>query len=118
MYGIILTIHVIVAVMLIGLILIQHGKGAQAGAAFGSGASQTIFGSQGSGGFLSRATATLAALFFILNLILVFFLNKSNHQPALAPMPESQQSAPIAPSADKPGQSGDVKGSDVPSVDE
>jgi preprotein translocase subunit SecG len=76
MYEILLVVHVVISVMLIGLILIQHGKGAQTGAAFGSGASQTVFGSQGSGGFLSRATAILAALFFLLNLFLVFWVNK------------------------------------------
>ncbi|MBS0289343.1 MAG: preprotein translocase subunit SecG [Proteobacteria bacterium] len=76
MYILLLVIHITISVMLIGLILIQHGKGAQTGAAFGSGASQTVFGSQGSGGFLSRSTATLAALFFLLNLFLVYFLNK------------------------------------------
>ena len=81
MYVILLVIHVVIALMLIGLILIQHGKGAQTGAAFGSGASQTVFGSQGSGGFLSRATATLAALFFVLNLFLVYYLNRINHPP-------------------------------------
>lgn len=51
MYQLILMIHVIVAVVLIGLVLIQHGKGADIGAAFGSGASNTLFGSQGTGGF-------------------------------------------------------------------
>lgn len=79
MYLILLIVHVTISVMLIGLILIQHGKGAQTGAAFGSGASQTVFGSQGSGGFLSRSTAILAAIFFLLNLFLVYYLNKDNH---------------------------------------
>jgi preprotein translocase subunit SecG len=82
MYLILLVIHIIIAVMLVGLILIQHGKGAQTGAAFGSGASQTVFGSQGSGGFLSRATGFLAAAFFLLNLFLVYYLNKISHQAA------------------------------------
>jgi preprotein translocase subunit SecG len=80
MYVILLAIHFLIAIMLIGLILIQHGKGAQTGASFGSGASQTVFGSQGSGGFLSRTTTILAALFFLLNLFLVFYLNKSSHR--------------------------------------
>ena len=69
MYGIILVIHVTVAILLIGLVLIQHGKGAQAGAAFGSGASQTVFGSQGSGGFLAQSTWILAGLFFTTSII-------------------------------------------------
>jgi preprotein translocase subunit SecG len=66
-------VHILVAVGLIGLILIQHGKGADAGAAFGSGASGTVFGSQGSGSFLSRATSVLAAAFFVTCLILAYF---------------------------------------------
>lgn len=78
MYGILLTIHIIIAVMLIGLVLIQQGKGAQTGAAFGSGASTTIFGSQGSGGFLSRFTGILAACFFVISLSLAFILNKES----------------------------------------
>lgn len=70
MEKIILTVHIIVSVLLIGLVLIQHGKGAQTGAAFGSGASRTVFGSQGSGGFLFRMTSILAIAFFITSLLL------------------------------------------------
>ncbi|HRE31740.1 MAG TPA: preprotein translocase subunit SecG, partial [Candidatus Berkiella sp.] len=73
----------------------QQGKGAQAGAAFGSGASQTVFGSQGSGGFLSRATGTLAAIFFLLNLFLAFWINKT-HRPAMVVAP-SEKAAPAVP---------------------
>jgi len=70
----ILTIfHVFLCIGLIGLILIQHGKGADAGAAFGSGASGTVFGSQGSASFLTRTTAVLATAFFITCLILAYF---------------------------------------------
>ena len=66
-----LTLHVITAVLLISLILIQHGKGAQAGAAYmGGGASKTVFGSQGSGGFLFKVTSILAFSFFAISLIL------------------------------------------------
>ena len=68
MKELILVIDVIAAVGLIGLILIQQGKGADIGAAFGSGASQTLFGSRGSANFLTRTTAVLAATFFICNL--------------------------------------------------
>lgn len=77
MYGILLVIYMIVSVCLIGLVLMQQGKGAQAGAAFGSGASQTVFGSQGSSGFLSRSTALLATAFFVLNLALAYVVNHS-----------------------------------------
>ena len=113
MYGILLAFHIIIAVLLIGFILIQQGKGAQAGAAFGSGASQTVFGSQGSSGFLSRATVFLAAIFFILSLVLAFVVNKAIRSEAAADMPiapvtETQPvSTPRAP---------DVP-SDIPPVD-
>lgn len=70
MYQIVLFIHVIIAIILIGIILIQQGKGATMGAAFGSGASQTVFGSQGSGSFLLKLTGSLAAAFFATSLIL------------------------------------------------
>jgi preprotein translocase subunit SecG len=68
MYQIIITIHVLLGLGIIGLILIQQGKGADAGASFGSGASGSVFGSQGAGSFLTRTTATLATLFFITSL--------------------------------------------------
>ena len=70
MEQIVLVIHVIAATGLIGFILIQHGKGAEVGASFGSGASQTLFGSQGSGNFLTRATALLVTIFFVTSLTL------------------------------------------------
>ncbi len=67
-----LVAQVLVAVCLIGFILIQHGKGADAGAAFGSGASSTVFGSRGSGNFLSRTTAVLAFVFLANSLFLAY----------------------------------------------
>lgn len=70
MYSLFLAIQVIIAVALVALVLLQHGKGADAGAAFGSGASATVFGARGSANFLSRATGILAALFFINSLLL------------------------------------------------
>lgn len=72
MYGILLTVQVVVAIALIVLIMLQHGKGADAGAAFGSGASATVFGARGSANFLSRSTATLAAVFFVNSLTLAY----------------------------------------------
>lgn len=77
----ILIAHIAVSVMLVGLILIQHGKGADAGAAAlgggggggGGGASSSLFGSQGSASFLSRSSAVLAAIFFITSLSLAYF---------------------------------------------
>ncbi|MEH6504125.1 MAG: preprotein translocase subunit SecG [Cycloclasticus sp.] len=72
MFAIVLSLHVLIAVLMVGLILIQHGKGADAGAAFGSGASGTVFGSKGSGSFLTRSTAILATSFFITSLTLAY----------------------------------------------
>lgn len=73
MNTILVIVHLFLAMGLIGLILIQHGKGADAGAAFGSGASATVFGASGSANFLSRATGILALLFFITSLALAWF---------------------------------------------
>ena len=70
--SILLVIQVLLSISLIALILLQHGKGADAGAAFGSGASSTVFGARGSGNFLSRATAIIATLFFIVCLGLAY----------------------------------------------
>lgn len=69
-------IHVLLAAGLIGLVLLQRGKGAEAGAAFGAGASGTVFGSQGSASFLSRTTAVLATLFFVTSLGLAYLGGK------------------------------------------
>lgn len=70
MYQVLLVIHVMIASAVIGLVLIQHGKGADIGAAFGSGASNTVFGSQGTGGFLFKLTGALALAFFVTSLSL------------------------------------------------
>jgi len=72
LHNVILVIHVLVAAGVIGLVLIQQGKGADAGAAFGGGASSTVFGSQGSSSFLTRATGVLATIFFITSLSLAY----------------------------------------------
>lgn len=75
MFGIVLTIHLIIAFLLIVLVLVQHGKGADAGANFGGGgggSSQSVFGSGGSATFLSRMTAIVAATFFITSLVLAY----------------------------------------------
>ncbi len=81
-HEIIVIFHVFLCVGLIGLILIQHGKGADAGAAFGSGASGTVFGSQGSSNFLTRTTAILATTFFLTSLTLAYFsIQRIDQQP-------------------------------------
>ena len=68
LHTVILTVHIIAGLSVIGLVLLQHGKGADMGAAFGSGASGSLFGATGSANFLSRATAVLAAVFFLTSL--------------------------------------------------
>lgn len=73
MQTLIVVIHVIVAVAIVGLVLLQQGKGADAGASFGAGASQTVFGASGSGNFLVQATTVAATIFFITSLSLAIF---------------------------------------------
>ncbi|MGL6002146.1 MAG: preprotein translocase subunit SecG [Plesiomonas sp.] len=70
MYEILLVVYLLIALGLIGLVLIQQGKGADMGASFGAGASNTVFGSGGSGNFMTRTTAILATLFFLISLVL------------------------------------------------
>ncbi len=81
-----LAAHVIITIALIGLILIQRGKGADVGAAFGSGASQTVFGSQGSASFLTRTTAALATLFFLTSLTLAYFSTQGTERASVTDM--------------------------------
>ena len=76
--SILLVVQVLLSISLITLILIQHGKGADAGAAFGSGASATVFGSKGSGNFLSRVTTVVAILFFIVCMSLAYLSSHRN----------------------------------------
>jgi len=70
--NLIIVTHVLVALAIIGLVLLQHGKGADMGSGFGGGASSSLFGATGSANFLSRATAVLATVFFILSLVLAW----------------------------------------------
>src|SRR3954454_22457682 len=67
--------QILAALVMIGLVLIQHGKGADMGASFGSGASGSLFGATGSANFLSRSTAVCAAVFFVCTLVLAFYSN-------------------------------------------
>jgi preprotein translocase subunit SecG len=68
LHTVMLAVHILAAISVIGLVLLQHGKGADMGAAFGSGASGSLFGATGSANFLSRATAALAVVFFLTSL--------------------------------------------------
>ncbi|QID17695.1 preprotein translocase subunit SecG [Nitrogeniibacter mangrovi] len=99
LFSIVLTVHVLVGVGVIGLVLLQHGKGADAGAAFGSGASGSLFGASGSANFLSRTTAALATVFFITSLSLSYLGSRavsapSNVMERAAPAPVDAAPAP------------------------
>lgn len=91
MESIILVVHIIAAVTVIGLVLIQQGKGADAGASFGGGASQTVFGSAGSGNFLTRSTAILATVFFVTSFTLAFYAKRHAQGLADVGLPAIQQ---------------------------
>ena len=84
MQNVILIIHVLLAVALIVLILVQHGKGADAGAAFGSGASSTVFGARGSATFLTKLTTGIALIFFVTSISLAYIAsNKTSESKSL-----------------------------------
>jgi len=110
---ILVIIHLFLAIGLIGLILIQHGKGADAGAAFGSGASATVFGASGSANFLSRATGFLALLFFITSLALAWFSMNVAREAGLM---IDEPAAPAAVTTEVPAITADT--SDVPEIPE
>ncbi len=78
----VLVLHVLIAAAIVGLVLLQRGKGADAGAGFGAGASGTVFGARGSASFLSRTTAALAALFIATNLVLAYMGGRKTEAPS------------------------------------
>lgn len=116
MQTIVLIVHMLAAIGLISMVLLQQGKGADMGAAFGAGASGTVFGSQGSGSFLTRATVVLAALFFITSLWLAYFSGQGVVRKSVideAAQVEMQNTQPVA--VDIPSAPGDVPvQSDIP----
>jgi preprotein translocase subunit SecG len=92
MREVIVVIDILAAIGLIALVLLQQGKGADMGAAFGSGASQTLFGSRGTANFLTRTTAVLALVFFAANLALAYLATTP-------PQPTSVVTQPLAPAS-------------------
>lgn len=90
-YGLLLVVQVAVSIALIALVLMQHGKGADAGAAFGSGASATVFGARGSANFLSRSTAFLAVVFFLNSLTLAYLASSTPQAESLMDQLEAQE---------------------------
>jgi preprotein translocase subunit SecG len=126
MESLVLVIHVLAAIAIIGLVLLQHGKGADAGAAFGSGASGSVFGATGSANFLSRMTAVAAVIFFLTSLGLTWFSgSRTETKGVMATQPPAKDekslpaqippAAPAAPAA-KPAPAGEPgsKAQDVP----
>ena len=106
METLVLVIHVLAAMAICGLVLLQHGKGADAGAAFGSGASGSVFGATGSANFLSRATAIAAVIFFLTSLGLTWFSGGGTESKGVMATPPAQddkslpaQIPPTAPTA-------------------
>ncbi len=109
LFSLVLTVHVLVGLGVIGLVLVQHGKGADMGAAFGSGASGSLFGASGSANFLSRTTAVLATVFFLTSLGLSFLASNKPAAPGSvkegAQTPPATPPAPAAPVESSPAQS-------------
>ena len=105
--NVVLAVQIMSALGMIGLILIQHGKGADMGAAFGSGSSGSLFGASGSANFLSRSTAVLAAVFFAATLALAYFGNarpvSSGSVLDSVPAPVTAPAADTGPAAAIPG---------------
>lgn len=95
----VLTVHLLVGLAVIGLVLLQHGKGADMGAAFGSGASGSLFGASGSANFLSRTTGILAAVFFMTSLGLAYMANSRPAAASGSVMDAAVQKAAPAPAA-------------------
>ena len=121
MENLILLVHLITALAIIGLILMQQGKGAEMGASFGAGASQTLFGSGGSGNFFSRLTAIFAAIFFITSFTLAVMAKQKTavDDEFMIPTVEEVEELPVQDSDDIPSMdnSSTNESSDIPSVD-
>src|SRR5271155_1769084 len=99
--GVILAVHVLLALMIIALVLLQRGKGAEAGAGFGSGASGTVFGARGTSTLFSKLTAVFAGLFFITSLTLAYLGTHSIAEPTSV-LERAAQAAAAAPSKAPP----------------
>ena len=111
---VLIVVHVVVALAIIGLVLLQHGKGADMGSGFGGGASGSLFGATGSANFLSRTTAVLAAIFFLLSLALAYLATnrpveqgggvldaQRQQEKKAAPQPEKKEAVVPQPPAEK-----------------
>jgi preprotein translocase subunit SecG len=100
---VVIALHVLIALGIIGLVLLQHGKGADMGSGFGGGASSSLFGATGSANFLSRATAVLATLFFLTSLGLAYLAtNKPRSGGGVLDAVKREVSVPAKPETEKP----------------
>ena len=93
----VVVLHVLTCLSLIAIVLLQHGKGADIGAAFGAGASQTVFGSRGAGDFLTKLTTGAAVVFMLTSLTLSYFLSTSTVTDLVAEEAEVSEVVPEAP---------------------
>lgn len=121
METVILVFHVLAALAIIGLVLLQHGKGADMGAAFGGGSSGSLFGSTGSANFLSRATAILATVFFLTSLGLTWYSAHRTEskgvmsgKPAIQAPAPAPATAPATPAAGQSAPDADSKVKEIP----
>lgn len=113
METLLLVVHVIAALGIIGLVLLQHGKGADMGAAFGGGASGSVFGATGSANFLSRATAILATVFFLTSMGLTwFYAHKGTSKGVMGGAPPASTAPATAPATDVPAPTPDKPAAD------
>ncbi len=108
-----LTLHILVGLSVIGLVLLQHGKGADMGAAFGSGASGSLFGATGSANFLSRITAVLATVFFITSLTLAYMAS-NRPAPSSSSVMDSVKTETVAPPMPAQDVQDDSKAKNIP----
>lgn len=102
MENLVWVIHVLTALVLIGLVLVQHGKGADMGAAFGSGSAGGLFGSGGSANFLSRSTAVAATVFFVTSMTLTYLHGHASHEASVMDK-AAQSKAPVEALPATPG---------------
>lgn len=102
MQSLVIVLHVLTAIGIISLVLLQHGKGADMGASFGGGASNTVFGSRGSVPFLMKITAILAAIFFATSIGLSYLVATAKPDDDLLNIPATRSSAPATPT--QPGK--------------
>jgi len=113
--GFILAVHVLLALMIIGLVLLQRGKGAEAGAGFGSGASGTVFGARGTSTLFSKLTGIFAGLFFATSLLLAYMGTRAPGEPSSV-LERSLLSAPAPATTPAPGTAAPAPAAPVPAA--